>query len=577
MKKACILFFLALFLVTALASPVAAQQEDYPANLRQVSDIYVFLKHLRQRGVLRNFNDLILPLSRREIASLLIAADSSATLTATERDILFDYKTEFRYDLSQQGYAVASQPPPRTLLPDFFSGEPLADKLSETFSPNREKFFYQWADSAAGSLPSTFFADLLLSTDFRSESAPLQASAGWFELGGNIRGTLKGRVGYSLRATNGVLRGSKEVAFGDNRLKQNFRLNLSDIEPTFDFTEAVIKVDADVLNVEIARQTLLIGTGESSRIILSDNAPPLDFIRLWTDIGRFRYTFIHASLLGPYTFVVDSLSGGVREYTPKFFVLHRFDFFIGDMSDPWLRLGLTETVVYGNRGAELTYLNPLIFLKSAEHSLWDRDNSALTFDAKVFLFRNVELYTTLFIDDIQLGSLGTTSSRSKFVFNLGGNVSLPQLDLTLEYTCIDPYAYTHRLPYNTYTNSGFGLGHFLPPNSDEFFFRARWFALRRLTLTAEVSRTRHGDNVIDPATGAVLKNVGGDFNLGFDASGQKEFLDGVLTETLAARLNARYEPFKNILLVAAYELRRIATGDVSSLTNFLSLGVRIDY
>lgn len=561
-------------LLIGCPSVAFAQQEDYPASRKQVSDVYVFLKHLRQRGILRGFNDNVLPLARKEIAALLLTADSSLVLTSTEREILYDYKTEFAFDIASLG-APVSQPLPRTLFMDAFSNEPLTDKAQEFFSYDREKYLYTW--QAADSGRTTVFSDLLTSVETRriqtvNTSAPLTL----FDLGLNLRGTLKGRVGYSFRATNGVLFGDKTIALTDPSLRQIYKLN----EPTatnFDLTEAVVKVDADVLNVEIARQTLLIGTGESSRIILSDNAPPLDFIRLWTDIGRFRYTFIHASLLGPYTFVVDSLSGGVREYTPKFFVLHRFDFFIGDMSDPWLRLGLTETVVYGNRGAELTYLNPLIFLKSAEHSLWDRDNSALTFDAKVFLFRNVELYTTLFIDDIQLGSLGTTSSRSKFVFNLGGNVSLPQLDLTLEYTCIDPYAYTHRLPYNTYTNSGFGLGHFLPPNSDEFFFRARWFALRRLTLTAEVSRTRHGDNVIDPATGAVLRNVGGDFNLGFDASGQKEFLDGVLTETLAARLNARYEPFKNILLVAAYELRRIATGDVSSLTNFLSLGVRIDY
>jgi hypothetical protein len=78
---------------------------------------------------------------------------------------------------------------------------------------------------------------------------------------------------------------------------------------------------------------------------------------------------------------------------------------------------------------------------------------------------------------------------------------LPFASVTLRYTKIEPYCYTHpttTVPWNitrvdtSYVNNGEALGHYLPPNSDEFFARLESPAFPGAQVYLQYQLIRHG-------------------------------------------------------------------------------------
>ena len=60
----------------------------------------------------------------------------------------------------------------------------------------------------------------------------------------------------------------------------------------------------------------------------------------------------------------------------KYIAAHRLEIAVTDNLD----IGLNEVVVYGDRGLEFAYLNPIMFYRSAEHYLGDMDNATMSAD-----------------------------------------------------------------------------------------------------------------------------------------------------------------------------------------------------
>ena len=78
---------------------------------------------------------------------------------------------------------------------------------------------------------------------------------------------------------------------------------------------------------------------------------------------------------------------------------------------------------------------------------------------------------------------------------------LPFASLDLSYTKIEPYCYTHQktdVPWysapmeEAYTNHGYGLGYYLPPNSDEIKLRFQTMPIGGTWVKAQYQMIRHG-------------------------------------------------------------------------------------
>jgi hypothetical protein len=213
-------------------------------------------------------------------------------------------------------------------------------------------------------------------------------------------------------------------------------------------------------------------------------------------------------------------------------------------------LGLYENVVYAGRW-DWSYLNPVMFLKGAEHTNGDHDNAVMGMDFRARIHHSHSVYGEFFIDDITTTKLGTDWYGNKLAYQIGTFLVMPfglrDVDARLEYTRIKPWVYTNRLLYNAYTHYGDVLGSPLGPNSDEIFIQLRKRFSRKLHTSMSFIRARHGAN---PAG----INVGGDPLVGYKDGDSKEavFLAGDLAVTKRISFDVSYEIFWELFARAGY-------------------------
>jgi hypothetical protein len=542
-------------LVMMFVQHANSQVENVPVS----NQIYEFLDRMGVKGILPLYSNAMVPRSRKEVAQLLLQVEAQANvLSNAEREYLDKFKREFIHEIdpSHEDAAVLFR-----------------DGTQGMFS-DKEKYLYAYTDSSVSA-----YVEFLGTMEHRRTSGDTygSTSASFEQHGGRIRGTIKNTLGYYLQATNGTLFGDKIFALSDPRLRGNVKFKDLD-SPYFDFTEAYLRADFDWMGIEFGREFTQIGTGYSDRLLLSDNAPVFDFLKLDAHYKSFRFTFLQASLVND-----SSVFTGIPVTEPqgstKYLALHRAQISLFDA----LNLGVSEMIIYQRYSPDFAYLNPINFYKSSEHSLRDRDNAFLSFDFELFPIHNYKLYGTWLIDDIDFSKIGTGWWGNEFGWQGGLFVSdfcgIPDVDAVVEYTRIEPYVYSNRLAGNDYSHNSVGLGHHLEPNSDEWFVQFSYRPISKLRGWLTYTGVRHGDNIV--VNGVVVKNVGGNVLQGHrDIDGETApFLDGNRTRRDGVQLRATYEPITNFLITGAYEFRRTQNVSLSqSIQDHLaSLRLQVEY
>ncbi len=543
-------------LFIALAFAIApAQVENVPIS----NPVYEFLDRLGVKGILPLYSNVMIPLSRKEVAEDLVKATSKKDqLTDAERGYLDKYRREFAHEID----------PAHDDATALFRDGP------RDFLSNKEKYLYTYADSDV-----TAYVQFLGSLEYRTANGDSYGTthASLETIGGRIRGTVKNRLGYYLQGTNGELHGDREFALSDPRLRSNVKFN-NLYSPYFDFTEAYLRADLSWFNVEFGREYNQIGTGYSDRLLLSDNAPVFDFIKLDAQYKSLRFVFLHGSLV-PDSAVFPGLVQDEPAGVSKYLAIHRLQLSLFDR----LNVGVAEMIIYQRFSPEFGYLNPVVFYKSVEHSLRDRDNAFLSFDAEIFPIDGYKLYGTWLIDDIDFSKLGTGWWGNEFGWQGGVTAAdvggIPDVDAVAEYTRIEPYVYSNRTSGDDFTNNNTSLGHHLAPNSDEWFLQIGWRPEPSLRAWLAYRYTRHGDNIIE--NGLVVRNVGGDVLAGHRSTDSDiaDFLDGNRTRYDDVQLKAAWEPIRSLYFTGILEFRRTEHlwESITLYDRYASLKVELGY
>lgn len=499
-----------------------SQIENVPVR----NQVYEFLDRMGVKGILPLYSNSMIPISRKEVAEYLIRVDEQRdNLNNAEIEYLDKFREEFMHEINP------SNENPAVL----FGGSSLENLVSD-----KEKYLYDFRDSSV-----SFYMEFIGSLERRQSTGDSygRANTTLEEHGGRIRGTIKNRLGYYLQATNGTMFGNRALALSDKRLKGNVKLNDLD-SPYFDFTEAYLRADLDWFNLEFGREHTLIGTGYSDRLLLSQNAPVFDFLKMDFHYKSFRFVFLQGSIVDP------------TSSANKYLALHRAQFSLFDLAN----IGFSEMIIYQRNAVDFAYLNPVNFYKSSEHSLRDRDNAFLNLDLEIFPFPKYKIYGTWLIDDIDFKKMGTGWWGNEFGWQCGLHtteiVGMQNLDGVIEYTRLEPYVYSNRIGGNSYTNNAIGLGHSLEPNSDEWKFEISYRPIKQLRTWIAYGLSRHGENkVVD---GFVVENFGGDILQGhrdFDSETAR-FLNGILVKNNYLQIKAVYEPITNLFISGNYEIRQ---------------------
>lgn len=350
---------------------------------------------------------------------------------------------------------------------------------------------------------------------------------------------------------------------------------------SYDETIAYLVWKLPWFDLELGKDDLHWGPGYRGTLILSNDGPSFDMIKLKARYGQFTFTSVTGFLRST---LVDS-ARSERESDPlralsreKYLTAHRLEISLFHRAD----LGLTEMMIYGDRGLELTYVNPIMLYWSGEHHLGDQDNALMALDLSVRITHGLRGYGTVLVDDLTKSKLGTDWYGNKLAY-LGGlfwvdPMGLRDTDLRLEAVRMDPWVYTHRFAINAYTNYHWSLGHWLGPNADDLFMEVRHRFASNVEIGLWAERERHGRN--EPE-----RNVGGDLHDGWEEgdSEHKAFLSGIVENTRRYGLWAIYEILPNLLLRVDLQQMRsenvpVADGFRGNVTtNRFSIGLTYNY
>ena len=164
-----------------------------------------------------------------------------------------------------------------------------------------------------------------------------------------------------------------------------------------------------------------------------------------------------------------------------------------------------SSVVWPKR-FELGYVLPLMNFVEYQNHIGDYDNLALFSNIKGRIPGLGSVWASIYIDEINgINNDPITSSRAMYAGQVGTKWAIPKLpfaSVSVRYTKVEPYCYTHHSINYTpwynhyistgYTNNGYPLGYNLDPNSDETAVIFEMRPRHNIDTTFKYRMIRHG-------------------------------------------------------------------------------------
>lgn len=168
-----------------------------------------------------------------------------------------------------------------------------------------------------------------------------------------------------------------------------------------------------------------------------------------------------------------------------------------------LHFSFGNSIVYSETGFQPLYFIPFMLFRALDHTYSGTgsnevgQNSQIFFDISVRSLRKVHFYATWFIDEISISNvLDSDEHTNIWSIKAGAKYSnlFPNLDVTLEYTQTNPWAYRHQIASTTFESNQYNLGHYLGENARELYGEISFRPLRRLQIMGFAAYAEKGPN-----------------------------------------------------------------------------------
>jgi len=249
------------------------------------------------------------------------------------------------------------------------------------------------------------------------------------------------------------------------------------------------------LEISVGRQSLWWGQGRHGSLVLTNNAKPLDMLRItnpsptllpwfFRHLGPFRFD-VFWSRLDDDRVVSDPYLGGIR---------------LNILPLPWVELGASRTVMFGGDGRPDVDFDEFITILGGKNLEGGEDssNSIAALDARITLpfAYNTEIYGELGGED----EAGSFISQKSWLFGL----YLPQIEpsgrasLRLEYADLtvkrghNSTWYRHSVYRSGYTHDGQVMGHHVGGGATDLFTALSIYFPKGWTLDLELDYQRRG-------------------------------------------------------------------------------------
>ncbi len=494
--------------------------------------VYRFLDRCAARGIIPLQTTTTQPLSRIEIGRMLmqINSDRSEIEDRTIRADIDYFIKEFAWDIDRFSEVES--------LSEIFVKDIKEIFLSIFSISQKESDLTQhWHMSATRKGKFHFIFDPLIWAEYNiseNDTNIFRRATGI-----QFRGSFDNWLGYYFRFIDHVERGNGPYDSRDKLLNDKYGyvgpINHKQKETYYDLTEVYLNTAWKGIDLTFGKDRVAWGASGEGGLLLSGVAPSFNQLRIAFQLTNdLRFTYLVGQMHPSDDIVGDTLYVTDRGWTrynlvPKWLAAHRLEY------SPWepVLLSVSEAIIWGNRGLDPAYLNPLYFFYSAEHDGGDQDNVLMAGDIRIRIAQHAIVYGELLIDDLKTSTIGTGDIHNKIGLTAGGwlyRTGFDGLELGLEYQRLEPYVYSHFFPINRYTTWTSSLGSDLLPNSDRIRWQVRYRPVRSLELYYRMDINRHGRS-------------GGDINETVQRGepSNVNFLDGFNSEWATFKASAKWE------------------------------------
>jgi hypothetical protein len=394
--------------------------------------------------------------------------------------------------------------------------------------------------------------------------------------GFTMRGMIANRLGFSSYVTDNQERGP---GFFQQRVAQYSAIpGAGYYKPfkttAFDYFDARGSIYFNLwkyFDVQFGYDKNFIGNGYRS-LFLSDYSAPYLFLKINTRIWKLNYENIFMELISQYARTTD------YQYPKKYGVVHHLSY----NAAKWLNLGLYENVVFSRADYfDFSYLNPVIFLVSAQQQNGSPDKTTAGVDFKANIGHSTQFYGQLLINEFVFNQILHYSRGwwgNKQGLQLGFKYidifNIKNFDLQVETNLVRPYTYSHNDSVSNYSHYNQPLAHPLGANFSEFIAIARYQPFYKLNLEARIIYNRQG---LD-SNGL---NFGSNIFLNYDTRPREygfKIGSGIPATSVNAYAAVSYEIKENLFLELSAMYRTYTVHDIiptTSSSTMFTAGIRL--
>lgn len=397
--------------------------------------------------------------------------------------------------------------------------------------------------------------------------------------GVTLRGIIAGKLGFSAYLTDNQERGP---AYFQQRAAQYdavpgagyFKYFSKTAFDYFDNRASIYFNTWKYFDWQFGYDKNFIGNGYRS-LFLSDYAAPYLFLKFNMRIWRMNYQTIYMELISQHKTNMD------YQYPKKYAVIHHLNF----NATPWLNLGLYENVVFSRADHyDFSYLNPVIFLVSAQQQNGSPDKTTVGLDWKANIGHATQFYGQLLINEFILHEIvhyGRGNWANKQGLQLGfkyvNAFDVKNLDLQLEANAVRPFTYQHNDTVTSYSHYNQPLAHPLGANFYELIAIAHYQPAYRWNLEGKIIYYKQG---LDSAGVNFGSNIFEDYttrprDYGFQIG------SGVPANCILVSGLVSWQWKENLFLEASAQLRNYSVHDPSNIyhsanSTLFTMGVRMN-
>lgn len=353
---------------------------------------------------------------------------------------------------------------------------------------------------------------------------------------------------------------------------------------TFEYSDVKGSISASWKwgSISIIKDYQTWGHGQFGQIIMSTKAPSFTQIRFHANpVSWFRFNYfqgwvnslIYDSSAAFWSHTESMNPSRIVPYKDKYVVANLATFSVIDELD----LSLGNAFVYGPNFRFETLI-PFLYYKVMDHNTGriaaDDGNGMIFTDFKVRFPKDYLFYGSTYIDVINFRDLLNGRFDNQWLaFTIGAkrfNLFIPNLDVSLEYTRVNPWNYENRNDLASYKHLGYQLGHWIGQNADQLRFQVNYSHIRGLRHFAYLEWVRKG--------------IEADIAIAYNANkyGTISFLQGPLRKDFRLGLETTWEPYHELKLRGYYELSMISDEDPVRTPKYLkgtqhSFGVIASY